>query len=186
MPANHELLARITARPDVFGGKPIIRDMRVSVELILSLLAQGVAQEDILHDYPDLEPDDVRACIAYAHAVISGGLYADPTKGAPDRRQRSVTMSRTNRALQVTEEIIRKELPGHLGEGFHISHIESTFMRRKKRDVNYMTVYFEPGHPPLDDAAIMDFDIGLHEKLLGQQIFDIPAVAYIDREDEGA
>ncbi len=76
MPANQALLARITARPDVFGGKPIIRDMRVSVELILSLLAQGVAQEDILDDYPDLEPDDVRACMAYAHAVISGDTLA--------------------------------------------------------------------------------------------------------------
>ena len=41
MPTNHELLARITARPDVFGGKPIIRDMRISVELVLSLLTQG-------------------------------------------------------------------------------------------------------------------------------------------------
>ena len=74
MPTNHELLARITAHPDVFGGKPIIRDMRVPVEL--SLLAQGVAQEDILDDYPDLELDDVRACIAYAHAVISGDTLA--------------------------------------------------------------------------------------------------------------
>ena len=184
MPANPELLARITARSDVFGGKPIIRDLRVSVELVLSLLAQGVAQENILHDYPDLEPEDVRACIAYAHAVISGGLYADPTKGAPDHRQRSVTMSRTNRALQVTEEIIRKELPGHLGEGFRISHIESTFMRRKKRNVNYMTVYFEPGHPPFDDHAIMEFELGLRERLMGQQILDKPAVAYIDREDD--
>ena len=183
MPANQALLARITARSDVFGGKPIIRDMRVSVELVLSLLAQGVAQEDILDDYPDLEPDDVRACIAYAHAVISGGLYADPTKGAPDCPQRSVTMPRTNRALQVTEEIIRKELPGHLGEGFHISHIESTFMRRKKRDVNYMTVYLEPGHPPLA-AAIIEFELGLRERLMGQQILDKPAVAYIDREDD--
>ena len=60
----------------MFGGKPIIRDMRVSVELILSMLAQGVAQEDILDDYPDLEPDDLRACIAYAHAVISGDTLA--------------------------------------------------------------------------------------------------------------
>ena len=76
MPTNQALLARITARSDVFGGKPIIRDMRVSVELILSLLAQGVAQEDILDDYPDLEPEDVRACIAYAHAVISGDTLA--------------------------------------------------------------------------------------------------------------
>ena len=76
MPTNQALLARITARSDVFGGKPIVRDLRVSVELVLSLLAQGVAQEDILDDYPDLEADDVRACIAYAHAVISGDTLA--------------------------------------------------------------------------------------------------------------
>jgi uncharacterized protein (DUF433 family) len=66
------LLKRITVRPEVFGGKPIIRDMRISVELILNLLAQGETQEVILQDYPDLEPDDLRACIAYAHAVIAG------------------------------------------------------------------------------------------------------------------
>ena len=66
-----ELLKRITARPEVFGGKPIIRDMRLSVELILSLMAQGVTPETILKDYPELEPDDIRACVAYAHAVIS-------------------------------------------------------------------------------------------------------------------
>ncbi len=68
---NTELLARITARPDVFGGKPIVRDMRVSVELVLSLLTQGVTPEAILEDYPGLEPEDIRACTAYAHAVIS-------------------------------------------------------------------------------------------------------------------
>jgi hypothetical protein len=42
-----------------------------SVELILSLLAQGESEEAILEDYPDLEPEDIRACIAYAHAVIA-------------------------------------------------------------------------------------------------------------------
>ena len=42
--------------PDVFGGKPIIRDMRISVELILSLMSQGATQEELLDDYPDLEP----------------------------------------------------------------------------------------------------------------------------------
>lgn len=71
MTERSDLLGRITARPDVFGGKPIIRDIRISVELILSLLAQGVTPEDILDDYPDLEPDDIRACTAYAHAVIA-------------------------------------------------------------------------------------------------------------------
>ena len=68
---NEKLLGRITANPEIFGGKPIIRGMRVSVEMILSLLAQGEKEEAILADYPDLEPDDLRACLAYAHAAIS-------------------------------------------------------------------------------------------------------------------
>ena len=68
---NPELLSRITARPDIFGGKPIIQDMRISVELILSLLSQGVSPNEILDDYPDLEPEDICACTAYAHAVIA-------------------------------------------------------------------------------------------------------------------
>ena len=72
MPDNQELLKRITARPDVFGGKPIIRDMRISVELILSLLSQGATTAELLDDYSELEPDDIRACVAYAHAVIAG------------------------------------------------------------------------------------------------------------------
>jgi uncharacterized protein (DUF433 family) len=76
MRTENELLKRITARPDVFGGKPIVRDMRISVELILSLLTQGVTPEAILDDYPDLELDDIRACTAYAHAVIAGDTLA--------------------------------------------------------------------------------------------------------------
>lgn len=66
-----ELLSRITANPEIFGGKPVIRGMRISVELILSLLAQGETADALLEDYPDLEPDDIRACLAYAHAVIA-------------------------------------------------------------------------------------------------------------------
>jgi len=68
---DNGLLNRITANPDIFGGKPIIRGMRISVELILSLLAQGESVEAILSDYPDLEAEDIRACLAYAHAVIA-------------------------------------------------------------------------------------------------------------------
>lgn len=68
---DETLLERITVVPAIFGGKPIIRGMRISVELILSLLAQGETQEAILDDYPDLEPADIRACLAYAHAVIA-------------------------------------------------------------------------------------------------------------------
>jgi uncharacterized protein (DUF433 family) len=68
---NEKLLGRITANPEIFGGKPIIRGMRISVEMILGLLAQGEKEENILADYPDLETDDLRACLAYAHAAIS-------------------------------------------------------------------------------------------------------------------
>jgi uncharacterized protein (DUF433 family) len=66
-----ELLQRITANPKIFGGKPIIRGMRISVEMILGLLAQGVTIDEILEDYPDINRDDVLACIAYAHAVLA-------------------------------------------------------------------------------------------------------------------
>ena len=65
------VLNRITADPAIFGGKPIIRGMRISVELILSLLAQGEAPDAILDDYPDLEAADIQACLAYAHAVVA-------------------------------------------------------------------------------------------------------------------
>lgn len=68
---DQELLKRITVNPEIFGGKPIIRGMRISVELILSLLAQGETEESILADYPDLASEDLRACLAYAHAVIA-------------------------------------------------------------------------------------------------------------------
>ena len=67
---NTHLLKRITTRPEVFDGKPIIRDMRISVRLILSLMSQGVTQRELLEDYPELEPEDILACIAYAHEVM--------------------------------------------------------------------------------------------------------------------
>lgn len=66
-----KLLARITANPAIFGGKPIVRGMRISVEHILSLLAQGEPASAILADYPELEAEDIQACLAYAHAVVA-------------------------------------------------------------------------------------------------------------------
>ena len=83
MPDNHELLKRITARTDVFGGKPIIRDMRISVELILGLMSQGATQEELLDDYTELEPEDILACIAYAHTVILGDTLAPVSVTGP-------------------------------------------------------------------------------------------------------
>jgi uncharacterized protein (DUF433 family) len=69
--ATDHLLTRITTDSEIFGGKPVVRGMRISVELVLSLLAQGEGVEAILDDYPDLERDDIRACLEYARAVIA-------------------------------------------------------------------------------------------------------------------
>ena len=67
-----ELLKRITVRPDIFGGKPIIRDMRVAVEHVLANLAAGETVEDLLENYPFLEPEDIRACLLFAYRSLAG------------------------------------------------------------------------------------------------------------------
>ena len=69
------LLERITVEPGKCGGRPCIRGMRIRVTDILGMLAEGVAHEEILSDFPYLEPDDIRAALAYAarqsdHAVL--------------------------------------------------------------------------------------------------------------------
>ena len=67
-----ELLSRITARPDAFGGKPIIRDMRIAVEHLLGMLAAGDTAETIIEEYPDLTPEDVQACLLFTHRSLAG------------------------------------------------------------------------------------------------------------------
>jgi len=57
---------RITVDPTILVGKPIIRGLRISVEQILRALAHGVSAEELLEDYPELEPTDILACLDYA------------------------------------------------------------------------------------------------------------------------
>jgi uncharacterized protein (DUF433 family) len=59
------LLARVTFDQNILGGKPIIRDIRISVEMILELLAKGASRAEILEDYPELEPADIQAALLY-------------------------------------------------------------------------------------------------------------------------
>lgn len=77
MTGEAELLERITVRADVFGGKPIIRDMRIAVEHVLGMLASGDTAEKILREHPDLEPEDVRACLLFAHRSVAGERVHD-------------------------------------------------------------------------------------------------------------
>ena len=72
MTTEKELLDRITLRPDVFGGKPIVRDMRIAVEHVLGMLAAGDTAQMILQEYPFLEPEDIRACLVFAHRSVAG------------------------------------------------------------------------------------------------------------------
>ena len=67
MPVSHDLLPqRITIDPDVRFGKPCIRGHRITVHEILEWLSGGATQEQILTDYPQLEPDDFLAVFSYA------------------------------------------------------------------------------------------------------------------------
>ena len=52
-------------------GKPLIRGLRISVEMLLELLAKGATEQEILEDYPELESDDVRAALIYAHYMVA-------------------------------------------------------------------------------------------------------------------
>ncbi|MCL6559498.1 MAG: DUF433 domain-containing protein [Firmicutes bacterium] len=69
--SNADLLRRISVNPAIFGGKPIIRGMRIKVENVLALLEQGVTPQEILGDCPGLEPEDIKACLAYARALVA-------------------------------------------------------------------------------------------------------------------
>jgi len=62
-------LTRITLDPDVMGGKPCIRGMRVTVGTVVGLLASGHTPADILEAYPYLEEEDIQQALAYAAAA---------------------------------------------------------------------------------------------------------------------
>ena len=69
------LLERITIDPGVVHGRPAVRGTRMRVADVLSLLASGASEAEILDDYPYLTADDIKACLAYAaaqadHAVV--------------------------------------------------------------------------------------------------------------------
>ena len=77
MTTEEELLGRITVKAGIFDGKPIIRDMRIAVEHVLGMLASGDTPERILQELPFLEPDDIRACLVYAHRTVSGERFVE-------------------------------------------------------------------------------------------------------------
>ena len=78
---REQLLQRISINPNICFGKPCIRGHRIWVSLILDLLANGATFEEILEDYPDLEREDILACIAYG-SEMTRERYVDVPSAA--------------------------------------------------------------------------------------------------------
>jgi uncharacterized protein (DUF433 family) len=62
---------RITFDPGVMGGRACIRGMRITVALVVNLVANGMSTEDIIREYPDIEAEDVRQALQYAAALAN-------------------------------------------------------------------------------------------------------------------
>jgi uncharacterized protein (DUF433 family) len=69
--STDELISRITIDPDVCHGKPCVRGLRYPVESILEYLAGGDSFEDLLEEFPDLERDDILACLEYSRRMLA-------------------------------------------------------------------------------------------------------------------
>lgn len=59
--------------PDICNGKPVVRGMRITVETVLGYLSAGETVEEILEQYPMLEPADITACLEFASRVVGHG-----------------------------------------------------------------------------------------------------------------
>ena len=66
---------RITFDPNVMGGRACIREMRLTVSLILNLVANGMGEQEIIADYPYLEPQDIHEALVYAAWLAEESVY---------------------------------------------------------------------------------------------------------------
>ena len=72
-----KLIDRITIDPEICHGKPCIRNMRWPVEVIIDMLGSGMSYEEILEDHPELEKEDILACLNFAKLYLSGHSIND-------------------------------------------------------------------------------------------------------------
>ncbi len=66
---------RITFDPRVMGGRACIRGMRITASLVINLVANGMTNEEILQEYPDLEAEDIRQALQYAASLANEEIY---------------------------------------------------------------------------------------------------------------
>jgi len=74
------MLDRITFDPAVMGGRACIRGMRITVSLVVNLVANGMSTEDIIREYPELEAEDIRQALQYVSALANDevGFFKSP------------------------------------------------------------------------------------------------------------
>lgn len=68
-------LKRITFTPGLIGGQACIRGMRIPVSLVVNLIANGMSVEEIIKEYPDIEPDDIKEALQYASRLAREELH---------------------------------------------------------------------------------------------------------------
>ncbi len=71
-----ELVERITVNPEQCVGRPCIRGMRIRVADVLDLLAAGLSQQQVLEELPDLEAEDISACLKFASSRLNHPILA--------------------------------------------------------------------------------------------------------------
>ena len=69
------MFERITFDPHVMGGRACIRGMRITVSLVVNLVANGMTTDEILSEYPDLEAEDIRESLQYAASLASEEIH---------------------------------------------------------------------------------------------------------------
>ena len=70
------LAPRVTVNPNQCGGRPCVRGMRIRVTDVLDLLASGLSADEVLEELPDLERDDILACLQFASRRLSHPVLA--------------------------------------------------------------------------------------------------------------
>lgn len=73
---NQELIERIVVDPNIMVGKPVIKGTRITVQLVLRLLGQGMSTDEILENYPNLTKEDIQACFLFITQKLDDVLFA--------------------------------------------------------------------------------------------------------------
>ena len=110
---------RITFAPDIMGGRACIRGMRVTVSLIINLVASGMSTQEILEDYSCLESEDIRQALAYAAWLVEESVYPLELTGSEFLTDMGISPRTARLPREMGHEAlrVRERGLGRLGQG---------------------------------------------------------------------